>query len=160
MNTKKPTSATTETVWQEQPRVLTEIEEATMSADFAADFEKNLEKKNQQPTPTPFLIADVPASMAGDLAPPTVTISGGPLQGTITTIPDVCFPLWVSDNMTPWKQLTSRGKLDEGQWSTWSTATSYCYQNLGNGTHTFTVQLRDLAGNVSPETTRVFIVKR
>ncbi len=156
----KKTATITETVWQEQPRPLTEIEQATMSADFITDFEKNLEKKDQSPTPTPFLTADVPASMADDLAPPTITISGGPVQGTTTAMPDVCFPLWVSDNMTPWQQLSSRGKLDEGQWSTWSTATSYCYQNLGNGTHTFTVQLRDLAGNVSPEVTRTFIVKR
>ncbi|MFH0749556.1 MAG: hypothetical protein V1917_01405 [Candidatus Gottesmanbacteria bacterium] len=159
MKTKK-TPVTSSPTWQELPRTLTEIETATMSADFAKDFEKNLESINTPPTPTPFLSADVPASQAGDLVPPTVTIQGEVLEGSTVTMPNICFPLWVSDNITSWQQLGTRGKLDDNQWSPWSTLLSYCYQNLGNGVHTFTVQIRDLSGNISQEVKRTFIVKR
>jgi hypothetical protein len=156
---KKVSPAPTPT-WQETAQTLTEIETATMSANFAKDFEKNLDALNTPPSSTPFLPMDVPSSMAGDLAAPTLTIQGGVTEGTTITVANVCFPLWVSDNMTPWQQLASRGKLDDNQWSPWITMNSYCFQNLGNGVHTFTAQIRDLAGNVSPEVKRTFIVKR
>lgn len=154
---KRPTPTPT---IDEQPQQLTAIEQATMSSDFAKEFEEHLRQLNAPPTPTLFFEATVPASMAGDLVPPTVTIQGELAEGAITTNTAVCFNLWVSDNMTPWQQLTTQAQLDDTQSSPWAPLTSYCYQNLQNGIHTFTVKIRDLRGNVSPETKRTFIVKR
>lgn len=149
-----------ETAWQEQPQRLSETEAATMSANFSDDFEKNLRTINASPTPTPFFAADIPASMAGDLTPPTATIQGSAAEGAVIAGNDLCFPLWVSDNLTPWQRLQTRGKMDSNQWSIWMETFSYCFQNLGIGRHTFSTQIRDLAGNVSPEITRTFIVRQ
>lgn len=157
---KRTHQGATEQVWEESPRTLTAIEQATMSADFTKDFEKNLAVVNATPTPTPIFILDTPASMAGDLIPPTVTIQGGITEGATTNQTSLCFPLWVSDNMTPWQQVATRAKLDATQWSVWMPLTQYCYQNLGDGSHTFATQVRDLAGNVSSEVQRTFIIKR
>jgi hypothetical protein len=133
---------------------------ATMSANFTEDFEKNLRLANETPTPTVFFSADIPASMAGDLTAPTVTIQGNVSEGTTIASGSLCFPLWVSDNMTPWQRLQTRAKIDQNQWSEWAETFSYCFQNLEDGTHTFSVQIRDLAGNISPELKRTVIVKR
>lgn len=149
-----------ETTWQEQPTSLSELETATMSANFAEDFEKNLALMNATPTPTVFFSADIPASMAGDLNPPSVTIQGSVSEGATIASSSLCFPLWVTDNMTPWQQLTTRARMDTNQWSIWMQTFSYCFQNLGVGAHTFSVQIRDLAGNVSQEVKRTFIVKQ
>ena len=162
LNAKKQTttSAEQQAIWQESPRTLTDTEEATMSADFAVDFEKNLTLMNATPTPTPFFAIDVPASMAGDLTPPTVTIQDSVAEGTTINQTSLCFPLWLSDNMTPWQQLTTHAKMDTNQWSIWMPLTQYCYQHLTIGKHVFTVQIRDLAGNVSSEVTRTFTVSQ
>ena len=149
-----------ELTWQEQPQQLSEVESATMSASFAEDFEKNLTLINATPTPPAFFSADIPASMAGDLIAPTVTIQGSVSEGAIIASGSLCFPIWVSDNMTPWQQLTTRARMDTNQWSVWMPTYSYCFQNLGVGTHTFAIQIRDLAGNISPEVKRTFIVKQ
>jgi len=146
--------------WQESPQVLTDIETATMSGDFSEEFQKNLDLLETPLTPTPFFTTDVPASMAGDLVAPSVTIQGGPVEGAIVNDTSVCFPLWVTDNMTPWQQLVTRAKLDDRQWSSWMNFFSYCFDNLNSGTHVVSVQIKDLAGNVSPEVKRVFIIKR
>lgn len=157
---EKAEKAKKQSSWQEQLVTLTAMEQATMSADFASDFKKNLDALDAPATPTLFLPADVPASMAGDLIAPTVSIQGGAQEGTTVANPNVCFSLWVSDNMTPWQQLGTRAKMDTMEWSTWLQMTSYCFPNLADGAHTFTVQIRDLTGNVSPEVKRVFSVKR
>ena len=157
---QKTPEAAKETTWQEQSQTLSESEAATMSASFTEDFEKNLTLINQTPTPPAFFTADTPASMAGDLISPTVTIQGSISEGAIIASSSLCFPIWVSDNMTPWQQLTTRARMDTNQWSVWMPTYSYCFQNLGVGTHTFAVQIRDLAGNISPEIKRTFIVKQ
>lgn len=146
--------------WNEETLVLTDIERATMSGDFSQEFQTALEKEKITPKLTPIWSLNIPASMAGDITTPTVSISGGPLEGATITYINPCFPLWVSDNMTPWQQLVTRAKLDDGQWSSWMNHFSYCFDNLGSGGHTVTFQIRDIAGNVSSEIKRVFIVKR
>ncbi|MFZ2024707.1 MAG: hypothetical protein WAV51_00265 [Microgenomates group bacterium] len=154
------TNPTQEILWQEEQKQLSEIEIATMSASFTEDFEKNLALASATPTPTPFFTSDIPASMAGDLNPPTVTIQGNTAEGATITGNSVCFPLWVSDNMTPWQRLQTRSKLDTNQWSVWMETFSYCFQNLGNGKHTFSVQIRDLAGNVASPVARTFLIRQ
>lgn len=157
---EKTTGAEIEPSWQEQPQTLSETEAATMSANFTEDFEKNLALANATPTPTPFFASDIPASMAGDLTAPTVTIQGNLAEGATIAGNSVCFPLWVSDNMTPWQRLQTRANIDKNQWGVWTETFSYCFQNLGNGSHTFSVQIRDLAGNVSAPVTRTFIIRQ
>jgi len=157
---QKATQPVQETMWQEQPQQLTETESATMSANFTQDFEKNLALANATPTPTPFFASDIPASMAGDLIPPTVTIQGNLAEGATIATSGICFPLWVSDNMTSWQRLQTRAKIDQNQWGVWTETFSYCFQNLGNGSHTFSVQIRDLAGNVSAPVARTFIIRQ
>lgn len=114
-----------------------------MSANFSQDFEKNMALANSTPTPAPLFVADIPASMAGDMIAPTLTIQGSIGEGTTIAYTNPCFPLWVSDNMTPWQRLQTRAKLDTTAWSNWSEAFSYCFTNLSNGAHTFSVQIRD-----------------
>jgi hypothetical protein len=146
--------------WREQTVPLTDIEQATMTGNFSQEFQTVLAQEKITPRPNPLFTLDVPASMAGDIIAPTVNITGGPTDGSIITATSVCFPLWVGDNMTPWQQLTTRSKLDDGQWSTWMNTFSYCFNNLGIGAHTVLIQIRDLAGNVSSEVKRVFIIKQ
>jgi len=135
--------------WQEQPMVLTDIESATMSGNFTQEFQAALEEEKITPKPSPIVILDGASNMTRDTVAPTVTINGEP----------PCFPLWVNDNMTPWQQLVTRTKLDNGQWSSWINQFSYCFDNLGDGTHTVSIQIKDLAGNVSSEVKRTFVVK-
>lgn len=146
--------------WQEQTVILTDIEQATMSADFSEEFETALIAAQETPTPELVSSFDIPANQAGDIQPPTLTITGGPADGATIRGTSACFPLWVSDNRTPWKQLATRAQLDSQQWSPWMNYFSYCFDNLGEGRHTVRIQIKDLAGNVSPEVKRTFIVKR
>gem|GEM_PF-1910243 len=156
-----PFIATTPTpAWQEQRVVLTDIEQATMSGNFTKEFQQALETEKLPPKPSPIFVYDIPASMAGDITAPTITITGGPPESSTIPYNNPCFPLWVGDNMTPWQQLTTRAKIDDGQWSPWMNQFSYCFNNLENGGHTVLIQIKDLAGNVSPEIKRVFIVKQ
>ncbi len=161
---RKPNPVPTPT-WQEQTMQLTDIEQATMSGNFTQEFQQALAEENQPKADRPLAetlisMIDVPSSMAGDIIAPTVTINGGPSEGATIAYPNPCFPLWVNDNMTPWQQLITRSKLDSGQWSNWMNQFSYCFDNIGNGGHTVSIQIKDLAGNISSEVKRSFIVKR
>lgn len=155
----KKTQPTRAPQWVEHERVLTDIERATMSGSFQMEFEQAF---HVSPTPVlkPIFSLDVPSSMAGDLLPPTAKITGGPSDGEAISATQVCFPLYVSDNMTPWQQLATRAKMDDKDWSNWMNIFSYCYNNLSIGPHTFRMQIKDLAGNMAPDTTRLFIVKQ
>jgi hypothetical protein len=147
--------------WREKTIQLTNVEQATMSGDFTQEYQRALEEEKITPKPLPIIVTlDVPASMAGDILAPSVTISGGPSEGSTIAYTNPCFPLWVNDNMTPWQQLVTRNKLDSGQWSGWMNIFSYCFTNLGDGNHTVSVQIKDLAGNISSEVKRTFVVKR
>jgi len=147
--------------WQEQTLPLTDVEQATMSGDFTQEFQQALAEERTPEKPlAPIWSLDIPSSMAGDIVAPTVTINGGPSEGSTIAYTNPCFPLWVNDNMTPWQQLVSRSKLDSGQWTSWMNQFSYCFDNLGNGGHTVSIQIKDLAGNISSEVKRTFIVKR
>jgi len=137
-------------VWKEESRTLTPQEEATMSADFFTTFETNAATGSGTPTPTKTVAQSL------DTVPPTLQITGGPAEGSTSPQKSVCFPFWVSDNLTPWQQLTVRTKFDTQEWSTWSTILSWCYDNLAPGAHTFRAQIRDDAGNIAPEVRRGF----
>jgi len=156
---KKPSLVPTPT-WQEKTLPLTDIEQATMSGDFTQEFQRALEEDKTPKPILPIWSLDVPSSMAGDIMAPSVMINGGPTEGSTISYSNPCFPLWVSDNMTPWQQLITRSKLDNGQWSNWMNQFSYCFDNLGNGSHIVSIQIKDLAGNISSEVKRTFTVKR
>lgn len=145
--------------WTEQPLILSDIEQATMSGDFSTELQENLILLNATPTPTLAFRMDIPASAAGDLVSPTVTIQGGPTEGSTIAQNSVCFPLWISDNMTPWQQLQTQAQLNTQAWSPWAPVTYYCFDTPTDGTYTFRVRIRDIAGNVSSEIQRIFVVK-
>lgn len=148
-------------LWREKTIPLTDVEQATMSGNFTQEFQTALDQEKNTPKPiVPIFSLDTPASMAGDLTAPTASISGGPAEGATITYANPCFPLRVFDNMTPWQQLVTHAKLDSGQWSNWMNYFSYCFDNLGNGAHTISIQIKDLAGNISSEIKRTFVVKR
>jgi len=52
-----------------------------------------------------------------------------------------------TDDVTQKTSLQYRHKLNNGNWSAWSTATNAKYENLAQGDHTFYVQAKDEAGN-------------
>lgn len=145
-----PSSASSPT-WTEHERNLTPLEQATMSADFIREF-NDATATTMSPSPT-----SIVSLGTGDSTPPTVTIQSPAEQGVITAT-SVCFPLWVSDDTTPWQQLTVRVRLDGNGWSDWSNQLSYCYDDLINGLHRFSVQIRDPNGNSSGDITRSFTV--
>ena len=139
-------------MWQEQPLSLDANEETTMTANFSDEFEKNLMQSQITPTPSPVITLG-----NGDITPPTVTIQS-PQEGATLMTSSLCFPLWVSDDITPWQQLVTRAKMDTGVWSDWSNQLSYCYTNITNGSHHFTVEIKDTNGNISTDVIRSFTI--
>ena len=69
--------------WQEQTLPLTDVEQATMSGDFTQEFQQALAEERTPEKPlAPIWSLDIPSSMAGDIVAPTVTINGGPSEGS------------------------------------------------------------------------------
>lgn len=112
------------------------------------------------PTATPRPTATPTPTTTADTIPPSVLINGGPTEGSTTADANPCFPLWVTDNLTWYTAIKVRSHMDTDAWSAWDSELLRCQQNLGNGAHTFTVQVMDIAGNQSPETLRHFTVQR
>ncbi len=83
---------------------------------------------------------------------PSVNINSGP-SGTIDTASGT-FTWSGSDNIGG---LRYRYKLTGG-WTSWSTATSYTFNNLADGSYTFSVQAKDGADLTSGTRTRSFTV--
>jgi hypothetical protein len=94
-----------------------------------------------------------------DTTDPETQITGGP-SGTITTN-SATFTYTGSDNITPTASLVYATYLQgyDSGWSSFSSATSKSYSNLPNGSYTFQVKARDLAGleDLTPAT-RAFTV--
>ena len=92
-----------------------------------------------------------------DNTPPDTTITSGP-SGTID-YNDPTFGWSGSDDTTPSNYLEYQYKIDNSDWSSWSSTTSKYYSGLSDGSHTFKVRARDLSGNIeNPPTTRTFTV--
>lgn len=94
-----------------------------------------------------------------DNTSPQTTITAGP-NGTVTT--NMVSFTWIgSDNLTPLASLLYAFRLDplEPAFSAFGNATSRPYADLANGSYTFYVKTRDLAGNeTAPPASRAFAV--
>lgn len=112
-----------------------------------------------QPTKIPTSLPSATPTVFRDATGPTVTIQTGPENGSTISFKDICFTISVSDNVSKYPQLYIRTKFDSDIWSDWSKEMAPCYQNLTNGSHNFSVQAKDEAGNVSEVLTRSFIVQ-
>lgn len=102
----------------------------------------------QQPTATPISVKDTTA--------PTITSMTGPENGSTVSFNNFCFPMYITDNVS--KNFTVRFMFDSTTWNDWSTNLAPCFNNVSNGSHTFSVQVRDEAGNVSSTITRTFTI--
>lgn len=85
-----------------------------------------------------------------DILPPETQIDSGPAQGAAVCSLPVTFGWSATDN-TP-DGITYSYRMDGGQWSSWAAETSFSYDALSDGPHTFEVKSKDLVGNedVSP----------
>jgi RHS repeat-associated protein len=89
-----------------------------------------------------------------DNTPPDTQITAGDTDGASAT-----FSFMGHDNLTPAGSLAFAWRLDGGAYTAFASATSATLTRLPEGTHTFEVRARDLAGNEDPApATRTFTV--
>ena len=86
--------------------------------------------------------------LVADNSPPETTIDAGPAGDVAAT--GVTLQFSGSDNLTPPAGLRFAWRLDGGPWSAFSPVATASVAGLGEGTHTFEVKARDLAGNEDP----------
>ncbi|MDH7602642.1 MAG: fibronectin type III domain-containing protein, partial [Armatimonadota bacterium] len=95
---------------------------------------------------------DIGADELPDLSPPETTITGGPSQGsTVCSLP-VNFT-WQGTDDTP-GGMTYSYRIDNGDWSSWSSAAFVSFAALADGPHTFEVKSKDSSGNEDPTPAR------
>lgn len=91
-----------------------------------------------------------------DTTPPTVTIVGGPAQGSTITTGSTAFSFSATENVS------FQCKVDAGPYGACSTSTAtsgtHGLTGLAEGPHTFAVRATDTAGNPSVAKTRTFTV--
>jgi len=149
----------------ENTRTLTKDEISTMSGNFMQEFTELVSTRaarwgsvaGASTVASPPATSTPPATK--DTVAPIVAINGGPVEGSTVAETRVCFPLWVSDNATEYTKLLVQAKFDTQQITAWSNTLQYCYESLANGPHTFSVQVKDEAGNVT-ESKRSFTVTK
>jgi RHS repeat-associated protein len=93
-----------------------------------------------------------------DNTPPETAIDSGP--GGEIAAADATFTFSGTDNLAPVGGLTFAWRLGGGEFTEFSEATTATFTGLGEGTYTFEVKARDLAGNEDPApATRTFTVR-
>jgi RHS repeat-associated protein len=93
-----------------------------------------------------------------DNTAPDTQITGGPV-GEIN-VGTAAFTFTGTDNLTPVGNLQFSWRLDGGAFTAFGPATTASLSGLTEGTHTFEVKARDLAGNEDPTpATRAFTVR-
>lgn len=100
----------------------------------------------QQPTATPTPV---------DTHPPVIDQVTGPADGSTINFNSFCFPVHVTDNAPG--TLMVRYSFNSGP-GEWNTNYAPCYQDVREGWHTFVVQAKDAAGNLSGHVSRYFQV--
>jgi hypothetical protein len=154
----RPTPAPTPAYIEVNP-TLSSIEEATMSTRIS-DFYEPLINQNADAASNDPTKKTASKSAVKDTRPPTVTINGGPTEGSgVPPGTKICFPLWITDDISSYEQVSVRVRVDQGQWGPWEKSMEYCYETLPIGMHTFVIQGKDETGNVGPETRRGFEIK-
>lgn len=109
------------------------------------------------PTATPKVIplATATPKPATDTQPPVIDQVTGPADGSTVNFNSFCFPVHVTDNVP--SGITIRYSFNSGP-GEWGTDYAPCFQNVREGWHTFVVQAKDAAGNVSGYVSRYFQV--
>lgn len=118
----------------------------------------------QKPTEPPIVNTPIPNNIQPlytptpipDSTSPTIKI-GGPGDGSTVTNNKFCYLVEVFDNAT---NLVSRNRLDSGVWTEWGrTSAQYnpCFENMSDGSHTFTVEAQDPTGNTSTQSRSVIV---
>ena len=92
--------------------------------------------------------SSVSTSFTVDVTPPDTQITSGPLGETGET--NATFTFTGTDNLTPAGSLQFSWRLDGGAWSAFSVNATVTFTGLSEGSHTFEVRARDLAGNEDP----------
>lgn len=115
------------------------------------------------PTNTPIpLYTPTPTPLPPDTSPPIITDMGGPGNNTTVNFNGFCFPFRVSDNQSQIPHFWTQYQFDSSTWTEWNNTNdvfSPCFQNIQNGQHSFSVHVKDGAGNVSETITRMFTVQ-
>lgn len=106
-------------------------------------------------TPTP---TNTPTPLPPDTTPPSMMEMTGPADGSTIAFRGFCFPMKPVDDRSTYPQIKTQYKFDSSEWSSWGTEVSPCYSDVPDGQHTFSVQLKDEAGNVSSPISRTFTV--
>jgi len=85
--------------------------------------------------------------VAADITPPTISLLTYP--PSITNNNDVTFEWTATDDSTPQNQILYSYMLEGyDTWHPWSYSTSKTYNNLPDGSYTFKIKAKDLAGNI------------
>lgn len=82
-----------------------------------------------------------------DYTAPKTLFRTAPAAYSRVTLP-VTFDWLAADNLTPTLNIEYSWRLDDGEWSPWSLATTQIFKTLAIGKHTFNIRARDLAGNI------------
>jgi sugar lactone lactonase YvrE len=93
-------------------------------------------------------IASTSIAVVADNTQPDTTITGAP--GAMTSGSTATFVFTGADDLTPVASLAFAWRLDGAGWSGFSRTASATLANLSQGSHTFEVKARDLAGNEDP----------
>lgn len=121
-----------------------------------------LKKTAPTVTPTPKTITNPTSTPASnqDKTAPVITSMTGPENSSTVDFDNFCFPIYITDNVSNSSSLQVRVKFDSNTWGGYSNNFSPCYSGISNGSHTFSVQAKDAAGNESSVITRTFTVAK
>ena len=100
----------------------------------------------------------IPTSAVADTTAPVFEWMTGPSDGLTVDFNSFCFPMKINDNVSKLQELQVHFSFDSSEWGGWTTNVAPCYQKVANGPHTFSVQAKDGAGNLSSTITRRFTV--
>jgi hypothetical protein len=112
------------------------------------------------PIPTNTPIPPTPTPVPPDTTPPNISSMTGPENNSTVNFNSFCFPVYITDDRSHLPNLWMQYQFDSGSWTSWSNSDfSPCFQNVANGSHTFSVQAKDEAGNISSPVSRTFTVQ-
>lgn len=109
-------------------------------------------------TPAQILRLNTPTStpVPADTSAPIFVEMTGPKDGTSVQFASFCFPMRYSDATNP---IMVRYAFDSDSLGNWSQDYAPCYQNVPNGSHSFSVQAKDGVGNMTSISKRTFTVQ-
>jgi hypothetical protein len=92
-----------------------------------------------------------------DTTPPVISGVSGVDENATISVNHICLRVLPYDKENSPTMI--RTQLNTGDWTAWTSEFITCYNDLSNGSYTFTVQAKDKAGNLSNIQTRHFTVQ-